>query len=308
MQTTASFVLLLASIAANMPALAEITERKVDIYSEGTRLSGYVLHLEEHEGKRLPTVILSYGWGGTAAMLRPQAERFAQAGYLALVIDYRGWGESDARWVRDESAGTGPGARRELREVVHPLDQATDLFSAVHWAMGEPMVDPSRVGLWGTSFSGGLAAYVAARDPRIKAMVAQVAWFGQRWEQMTPEALARSQAAATRRARGEIGYPPPGAREVGNLRGGPVAEGFLRYAPIEDMANIKRCAVLIIDVEHEELFDTRIQGELAYQRATEPKKRVVIPGVAHYAIYGAVREQATALAIEWFDQHFKGVK
>jgi hypothetical protein len=138
MHRLASLFLLLVSIAASMPAFAEIAERKVDLYSEGTRVSAIVLYLKEHEGRKLPTVILSHGWGGTAAMLRPQAERFAQAGYFALAIDYRGWGESDARWMRDESAAPGRGARRELREVVHPLDQATDLFSAVHWAMGEP--------------------------------------------------------------------------------------------------------------------------------------------------------------------------
>jgi predicted alpha/beta hydrolase len=33
-------------------------------------------------------------------MLRPQAERFARAGYFVLAFDYRGWGESDSRWVR----------------------------------------------------------------------------------------------------------------------------------------------------------------------------------------------------------------
>ena len=218
-----STIVLFTLLAASAAVHADITHRKVDIYSEGIRIGGTAYHLEEHAGKKLPTVILSHGWGGTAAMLRPQAERLAQAGYFALVIDYRGWGESDARWVRDEAAPAGSDARRELREVVHPLDQATDLFSAVHWAMGEPMVDAGRVGLWGTSFSGGLVAYVAARDPRIKAIVSQVAWFGQSRDRMAPDALARSQATATRRARGEIGYPPPGAREVGNLRGGPVA-------------------------------------------------------------------------------------
>ena len=216
-----------------------------------------------------------------------------------------GWGESDARWVRDESA-SGANARRELREVVDPLDQSTDLFNAVHWAMGEPMVDANRVGLWGTSFSGGLVAYVAARDPRIKAIVSQVGAFGRPRASMTPEALSRAQSDATRRARGEIGYPPPGAREIGNLRGGPVRESFLRYAPIADIASIKGCAILIIDAEKEELFDIREHGELAYARAAEPRKRVVIPGITHYGIYGEARDQSIDLAIEWLDQYLKG--
>jgi dienelactone hydrolase len=296
---------LLALIGTGHDALAQLAERKVDIYSEGVRMTGTVLYPQALEGKKLPAVILSHGWGGTAAMLRPQAERIAQAGYFALVFDYRGWGESDARWVRDEAAAPGANARRELREVVDPLDQATDIFNAVHWTMGESMVDASRVGLWGTSFSGGLVAYVAARDPRIKAIVSQVAWFGQPRAAMPAAGLSRSQSDATRRARGEIGYPPPGAREVGNLRGGPVRESFLLYAPIADIPAIKGCAVLIIDAEKEELFDIREHGELAFARAAEPKKRAVIPGIAHYDIYGSAREQSLDLAIDWFDRHLK---
>ena len=297
---------LLALMAASVDALAQIAERKVDIYSEGVRMSGTVLYPQALEGTRLPTVIMSHGWGGTAAMLRPQAERFAQAGYFVLVFDYRGWGDSDARWVRDESPATGAKAGRELREVVDPLDQATDIFNAVHWAMGEPMVDIDRVGLWGTSFSGGLVAYVAARDPRIKAIVSQVAYFGQPRANYTPAALARAQSDATRRARGEIGYPPPGAREIGNLRGAPVRESFLRYAPIDDIRAMRGCAMLIIDAEKEELFDTREHGELAFARAAEPKKRVVVPAITHYGIYTVAREQSIGLAIEWMDLHLRG--
>ena len=136
---------LLALMATSLDVLAQIAERKVDIYSEGVRMSGTVLYPQALEGKKLPTVIMSHGWGGTAALLRPDAERFAEAGYFVLVFDYRGWGDSDARWVREGSMATDGKAGRELREVVDPLDQATDIFNAVHWAMGEPMVDVNRV-------------------------------------------------------------------------------------------------------------------------------------------------------------------
>src|SRR5712672_3490888 len=98
------FFALLGLVLTSLDALAQLAERKVDIYSEGVRMTGAVLYPQAFEGKKLPAVILSHGWGGTAAMLRPQAERFAQAGYFVLAFDYRGWGESDSRWVRDESA------------------------------------------------------------------------------------------------------------------------------------------------------------------------------------------------------------
>ena len=301
-------IALLALMTTSVNVLAQIAERKVDIYSAGVRMTGTVLYPQALEGKKLPTVVMSHGWGGTAALLRPDAERFAQAGYFVLVFDYRGWGESDARLVHDGSAASDNKAGRGLREVVDPLDQATDIFNAVHWAMGESMVDVNRVGLWGTSFSGGLVAYVAARDPRIKAIVSQTAYFGQPRTTYAPDALARAQSDATRRAHGEIGYPPPSAKEVGNLRGAPIRESFLLYAPIDDIQAIKGCAILIIDAEKEELFDIRQQGELAFNRAAEPKKRVVIPGITHYGIYTVAREQSIGLAIEWMDLYLKDGK
>ena len=64
--------------------------------SEGTRMAGEVYSLASLAGKRLPTIVLCHGWGGTAKDLRPEGVAFSRAGYLVLAIDYRGWGESDA--------------------------------------------------------------------------------------------------------------------------------------------------------------------------------------------------------------------
>jgi hypothetical protein len=189
--------------------------------------------------------------------------------------------------------------------VVDPLDQALDLQNAVHWAMGEPAVDKARVGLWGTSFSGGLVVHVAAHDPRVRALVSQVGYLGQPVANAPASALEKSYGDATRRARGELGYPPPGLHEVGNLTGAPIREKFLLYAPIDEVASLRNCATLFIAAEREELFDNRQHPQLAYERAPEPKKYVVIPGIAHYGIYGEARDEATRLAIEWFDRHLK---
>jgi uncharacterized protein len=288
----------------------EIDERAVSIVSDGTRMHGTLYYAKGTAGP-LPTIILSHGWGGTAAMLRYQANEFAKAGYLALAFDYRGWGQSESRLLLTAPAPSQPSDHRftaevkEVREVVDPIDQAADIFNAIHWAMGEPLVDRNRIGLWGTSFSGGLIIYVAARDPRVKALVSQVGYMGQPLSSAPAAALTKSYDDATRRARGEIGYPPPRAREIGSLQGGPVREKFLLYAPIDDVARARNCAMLFIAAENEELFDNKQHPQLAYERAAEPKKYVVIPGIAHYGIYTEARDQATRMAIEWFDQHLK---
>ena len=92
---------------------------------------------------------------------------------------------------------------------------------------------------------------------------------------------------------------------IGNLQGAPIREKLLRYAPVDDVPLIKNCAMMFIVAEKEELFDNALHAKLAYDRAREPKKYVVIPGITHYGVYTTAREQAAKLAIEWFDKQLK---
>src|SRR3990172_10160675 len=96
-----------------------------------------------------------------------------------------------------------------------------------------------------------------------------------------------SEAAA--RTRGELGYPPPGARVIGNLRGGPLREKMMQYEPVEDAQRATGCAMLFVLAENEELFDNRDHGIKAHARATGPKKLVVVPKIQHYGIYTVAR-------------------
>src|SRR5262245_21602168 len=70
----------------------------VAIRSEGVRLHGEIFALRTLAGP-LPTILMAHGWGGTAAVFRADAVDFARAGYLVVVFDYRGWGESDSRVI-----------------------------------------------------------------------------------------------------------------------------------------------------------------------------------------------------------------
>jgi dienelactone hydrolase len=290
----------------------EIDFRTRDVISEGTRMTAEVFSLKSLEGRDLPTIILCHGWGGTARDLRPDCLAFARAGYLAVAFDYRGWGNSDARIVltvprpADRSSRAFSAEEHEVREVVDPLDQTTDLQNVVHWVQGEPQCDTSRIGLWGSSYSGGHVAYVAARDARVKAIVSQVPALDSRWVVANPVLRAQTFTEATRRARGEIGYPEPGARVIQGLRGAPIRERMMNYAPVDDVAQAKGCAMLFILAEKEEYFDNKDHGIKAHERATGPKKLVVIPGITHYGIYGEARPEAQKLAIAWYDEHLKG--
>jgi pimeloyl-ACP methyl ester carboxylesterase len=266
--------------------------------------------LKENEGKALPTIVLCHGWGGTAELLRPEALAFARAGYFVVSFDYRGWGASEGKIVPTEPLARGkPGDPfaaevKEIREIVDPLDQTTDLQNAVHWVHGEKQCDAQRIGLWGTSYSGGHVVYVAARDPRVKATVSQVPGMDSRFVLFGAD-RKRTLDDATRRARGEIGYPEPGAVQVGSLKGAPIRERLKNYAPVEEADKAPECAMLFIIAEKEELFDNRDHGIKAHERAKGPKKLVTIPSITHYGIYTEARGRAQEEAIAWFDEHLK---
>ncbi|MDX1385455.1 MAG: hypothetical protein R3190_17520, partial [Thermoanaerobaculia bacterium] len=101
LRIAAAFALLAASLPAAAQDLSEdVAARAVDIWSEGTRMAGYVYTPKSvAAGERLPTVVMAHGWGGTQRGLRRNAIGLAQHGYLVLTFDYRGWGESDSRVI-----------------------------------------------------------------------------------------------------------------------------------------------------------------------------------------------------------------
>jgi dipeptidyl aminopeptidase/acylaminoacyl peptidase len=291
--------------------------RVVSIMSEGVRLHGEVYARKDLAGHKLPTVIMAHGWGGTAAGFRPDSIALAHAGYLVLVFDYRGWGESDSRVILTsaEPAGTDntkfTAEVQAIRGYIDPFEQVEDWFNVIDWAMAEPMVDPTRVGLRGSSYSGGHVVYVAGRDPRIKAIVSQVGGIADRPDFATLAGNAGyvtyvdgAHAVGTKLARGEAGYPEPKAKAIGNLIGTPVGDKLLRWWPNDEASHVTAPALFIL-AGNEELVDNKTNGQLAYKRARGPKKLVIVPDIKHYGIYGAAREQAIKLAIEWFDKYLK---
>jgi outer membrane protein assembly factor BamB/dienelactone hydrolase len=286
----------------------DVSFRTADIMSEGTRMAAEVFAPNQPRSEKLPTIVMSHGWGGTATMLRRDAIVFAQAGYLVVAFDYRGWGNSDSRLVAvgkpEKKDGKLFAEVKEVREVVDPIEQTTDILNAINWVAAEKQCDKDRIGIWGSSFSGGHVVYVAARDPRVKAFVSQVGSMDGRWVLgPTLKDYTFSQAAA--RTRGQIGYPKP-LEKFGTLTGAPVIEKFVGYAPIEDIGRCKDCAKLFIIAEKEELFDNKDHAIPAHERATGVKKLVTIKGIKHYGIYNEARDQAQKEAIAWFDEHLKG--
>lgn len=282
-----------------------VSQTSAEILSDGTKIHAdlYIPKVQE-KSKKLPVIIMAHGWGGLASHLRDTAYDFAKSGFYVVVFDYRGWGRSSGRLiqVRDESEKGKSLKIKELRELVDPLDQAEDYFNVINWVVTDPIADPQRIGLWGTSLSGGLVVYVAAREQRIKAIVSQIGSMG--WG-VNSGGLARQwNFKGGQRARGMLEYPTPSLKEVGDLKGGMIWEKLVRFRPYDDALLIKTTASLFIVAQNENLFSNKEHSQVAYDRISAEKKYIEIPGIKHYDIYsGGARELATKEALAWFEKY-----
>ena len=126
--------------------------------SDGDECVGY-LYKPKGITSKLPCVVMVNGFSGTMDWLLPAyAERFAAAGMAVLMFDYRSFGES----------------KGQPRQLVSVLRQRQDARHAIAFARNHPDIDAERIALWGTSLGGGHVIALAADDPKIAAVIAQV--------------------------------------------------------------------------------------------------------------------------------------
>jgi dienelactone hydrolase len=294
--------------------------KAADFNSENVRLTAQWFYASQNEGRKLPTIIMAPGWGATAASLRQDAVDLAGAGYLVMLFDYRGWGDSDGRVLltNPQPAAGGAFTRevRELRGYIDPSEQVEDWFNAISYAATDPMVDAGRIGVLGSDLSGGHVVDVAAREPRVKALVSEVTRADTRpykpYEPDPAKVIAQANAAASRLATGQAPYPAERARapqaqgsaQGGDLVGAPVGNKLMRWAPVEQ-ANQVTAPALFVLAQNEELFSNTNNGQLACERVQGPRKMVMLPKITHYGVYGPEQTRAITAAIDWFDRYLK---
>jgi pimeloyl-ACP methyl ester carboxylesterase len=131
-----------------------------------------------------PVVVLAHGLSGTRRdRLGPFAERFAQARFLALAFDHRGFGDSGGEPDR-----------------FAPSRQLADWRAAIACARSLPGADPERIVTFGSSMGGGNALAAAAADPRVAAAISQVPFLDllRQAHRPAPTVAARALATAVR--------------------------------------------------------------------------------------------------------------
>src|SRR5260221_6655373 len=132
-----------------------MTRRDVEFNAEGVTLRVW-FYPAEGAASAAPAVVMAHGFSAVKEMyLDSFAEVFAAAGLSVLVFDNRNFGASGG----------------EPRQEIDPWAQVRDYRHAITYASTLAAVDAARIGIWGSSYSGGHALGVAAIDRPVKAVV-----------------------------------------------------------------------------------------------------------------------------------------
>ncbi len=277
-------------------------------------------YLPDNRAGKVPTIVMAHGFSAVKEMyLDPFAEAFAKAGLGSIVFDNRNFGASDG----------------EPRQEIDPWQQVRDYRDAITYAETLEATDPERIGIWGSSYSGGHVLVVGAIDRRVKCVVAQVPLIS---GHANARRLIRADNIAglqkmfedDRRARMQ-GKPPAMIPVVSENPAGPAAlptpnswtwftetgrtrapswrnevtlrsvEMFTEYEPGTYIGHISPTPLMMVVAlgDHLTVAD---QALAAYERALAPKRLVTLPS-GHFDAYVAGFDAASGAATEWFVQH-----
>ena len=291
----------------------------VEFNAEGTTLRGWLYRPEG--GGPVPGVVMAHGFSAVKEMyLDAFAEVFAEAGVACLVFDNRNFGASDG----------------EPRYEIDPWEQVRDYRHAITYLQTLPGIDRERIGVWGSSYSGGHVLVLGAIDKRIKCVVSQVPLISGSENarrliraDMFPGLRAALDADREARYAGKepgmipvVSEDPLGAAvlptadswqwfsETGNTRAPSwenavtlrSVEMFLEYEPGTYISRVSPTPLLMVVAAGDILTVSDLAID-AYENAREPKKLVILPG-GHFGAYtGPDFELSSGAARDWLVQH-----
>lgn len=286
--------------------------------TDGTTLRGWH-YLPESSGKHA-TIIMAHGFTAVKEMyLDNYSEIFAKSGFASIVYDNRNFGASDG----------------QPRQEIDPWLQVRDYSDAITFALSLEQTDASRIGVWGTSYSGSHVLVVAAIDRRVKCVVSQVPFISgsqglRRFVRSDFVSAIEDQFRADRANRAAGGAPsmvPVVVQEPTLPAALPTADSYKWFTETaETRANSWRNEVTVRSLEYSFGYEPGVYIALisptplllivavkdhlavsdlaiaAYERANHPKKLVLLPG-GHFDAYVAEFAQSSQAACDWFRKY-----
>ena len=282
----------------------------------GIKLRGW-LFVPPGEGRR-PAITMAHGYAGVKEHgIEPFAKAFAEAGFVVLLHDHRGFGASEGA----------------PRQDVDPWRQIADWRRAISYLESLDVVDPKRIGLWGTSYAGGHAIVLGATERRLRCVVAQVptiSGFEQGLRRIPPENVHLIEEMFAEDDRSQLRGEPPRrqaivsadptiaaayrASDAIDFYMQPVPDGAWEnnvtvrstraarmYEPGHWIARVSPTPLLMVAATRDTITLTDLELA-AYERALEPKRLVTIPG-GHFDPYLSQFARSSQAAIEWFREH-----
>ncbi|MGA5420164.1 alpha/beta fold hydrolase [Streptomyces lavendulocolor] len=298
---------LLAGTALGFAPAAAATDgaagiRFVDIAGDGgTVLKANVVTPAGSDGtRRYPVIVLPTSWSMPQIEYLAQARKLADAGYVVVGYNSRGFWESGGNI-----------------EVAGPPDVA-DASKVIDWALANTPADPERIGMAGVSYGAGISLLAAAHDERIKAVVALSGW-ADLIESIYSGRTQHLQAAAMLGGTGYLtGRPSPELRQTlkdflaSNLdqEDEMIAWGAKRSPAFQlDRINANGTAIMLGNAWGDTIFPPN-QYASFYEKLTGPKRLEFRPGDHATAeatgLLGLPNDTWTN-AHRWFDHHLKGV-
>lgn len=277
--------------------------------SEGTRIAARLYRPEGAEAP--PVIVMAHGFSAVMEQLAPQAETLRAASFAVLAFDHPCFGLSE---------GT-------PRGEVDPPRQLRAWRDAISFARTLDGLDRDRIGLWGSSFSGGHVIQAGALDPRVRCVVSQVP-FVAGWDLIAgrPDAddfVALLMVERERRFAGEpptmlpvtsadpeapCAFPGQAARRFFDEEKFKTWDNAITLSSFEYVRGyepglwVHRLAprgLLVIVADDDRVTPVTPVLE-AFARAREPKRLVRIPG-DHFEVYdGPGFDLAMAAAVAWY--------
>jgi predicted acyl esterase len=285
-----------AAQAAGTPGV-----RFVDITGDGgTVLKANVVTPAGADGSHAyPLIVLPTSWSLPQVEYLAQAQKLADAGYVVLTYNVRGFWQSGGQI-----------------EVAGPPDVA-DASKVIDWALANTPADPRHVGMAGVSYGAGISLLAAAHDKRIKAVAALSGWadlidsiYSGRTQHVQAAALLDGTATVTGRESPEVRdvfdhfYASDLSREQEMIAWGRKRS----VATYVDQLNKNGAALMLANAWGDTIFPVNQYADF-YEKLKVPKRLELRPGdhatPELTGLFGLPNDIWTDTE-RWFDHYLKG--